>query len=41
MERVMKTKEEKGLIDNLIGQKFGFLTVIGKDPQRTNNGSVK
>lgn len=41
MEKTMKTKEERGLIDNLIGQKFGFLTVIEKDPQRTKDGSVK
>ena len=40
-ERIMETKEKKGLIDNLIGQKFGFLTVLSKDPQRTSSGQVK
>lgn len=41
MEKVMETKEKRGLVDNLIGQRFGFLTVLEKDPQRTSNGSVK
>lgn len=41
MEQVMKTKEEKGLIDNLVGNIYGYLTVIEKDPQRANDGSVK
>lgn len=41
MEKVMKTKEERGLIDNLIGQKFGLLTVIAKDPVRGAGGAVK
>ena len=37
----MKTKQERGLIDDLINQRFGFLTVIEKDPQRGSNGEVK
>ena len=37
----MKTKEERGLVDNLIGQRFGLLTVIGKDPKRGAQGAVK
>ena len=28
-------------IDNLIGQQFGFLTVLSKDPERTKDGAVK
>lgn len=40
-ERILATKEAKGLIDNLIGQKFGFLTVLEKDPQRASGGAVK
>ena len=34
-------KEEMGLVDNLTGQKFGFLTVLKKDPVRANGGAVK
>lgn len=41
MEKIMETKEKRGLIDNLIGQKFGFLTVLSKDSQRTSSGQVK
>lgn len=40
-ERIMKTKEDKGLIDNLVGQRFGFLTVLEKDPIRGKRGAVK
>ena len=40
-ERILATKEAKGLIDNLIGQRFGFLTVLEKDPQRASGGAVK
>lgn len=40
-ERILATKEAKGLIDNLIGQRFGFLTVIKKDPERASGGAVK
>lgn len=40
-EKIMKTKEERGLVDNLIGQRFGLLTVIGKDPKRGAQGAVK
>ena len=40
-EKIMATKEEKGLIDNLIGQRFGFLTVLEKDPERALGGAVK
>ena len=41
MEKIMATKEKNGLIDNLIGQQFGFLTVLSKDPERTKDGTVK
>lgn len=41
MEKVMETKEARGLVDNLIGQRFGFLTVIEKDPERESTGAVK
>lgn len=40
-ERIIATKELHGVIDNLIGQRFGFLTVLAKDPNRTNSGTVK
>ena len=40
-ERTMKTKIEKNLIDDLIGNRYGFLTVISKDPERTKDGAVK
>ena len=41
IEKIMKTKEGKGLVDNLIGQRFGFLTVLEKDKERSSNGAVK
>ena len=40
-EQVMKTKEARGLIDNLVGQRFGLLTVLSKDPKRGAGGAVK
>lgn len=40
-ERIMATKEAKGLVDNLIGQRFGFLTVIEKDIQKGAGGAIK
>ena len=40
-ERMMKTKEERGLIDDLTGQRFGFLTVIAKNPIRGTSGAVQ
>lgn len=39
-ERVNQTKEERGLIDNLIGQTFGFLTVVSKSEKRGSGGEV-
>ena len=41
IEKGVKTKEEKGLIFNLIGQRFGLLTVLEKEPERTRDGAVK
>jgi len=40
-EQAVAAREAKGLIDNLIGQKFGFLTVLKKDSNRDKNGAVK
>ena len=34
-EQVMKSKIENGTVDNLIGQRFGLLTVIEKDYEQT------
>lgn len=39
-ERSIAAKEELNLIDNLIGKRFGFLTVIDKNPQRGVGGTV-
>lgn len=39
-ERSKAAKEELGLVDNLVGQKFGFLTVISKSEQRGSGGEV-
>lgn len=38
-ERSKKIKEELGLVDNLIGQRFGLLTVIAKDEEKTKKHS--
>ena len=34
-EQIMKTKIQNNLIDNLIGQRFGLLTVLDKDYEKT------
>ena len=34
-ERSKKAREDMGLIDNLIGQRFGLLTVLDKDYEKT------
>ena len=39
-ERAMATKEKLGLIDNLVNQRFGYLTVISKAEKRGNGGEV-
>ena len=39
-ERTKKAKENLGLVDNLIGQRFGLLTVIGKSSKRGASGAV-
>lgn len=39
-EKVMATKEARGLVDNLVGQKFGYLTVLSKAEKRAPNGAV-
>lgn len=38
-ERSKKAKEDLGLIDNLVGQRFGLLTVIEKDEEETRRHS--
>ena len=40
-ERSVKGKEEKGLILDLVGQRFGLLTVLEKEPERAKGGSVQ
>ena len=35
-EQIMKSKERNGTIDNLIGQRFGKLLVLSKNPTRVN-----
>ena len=40
-ERIMATKEKLNLVDNLVGNRYGLLTVLKKDPIRANNGAVK
>ena len=37
----MATKEKLNLVDNLVGNRYGLLTVLKKDPIRANNGAVK
>lgn len=39
-ERTKQAKEQLGLVDDLIGQRFGLLTVIGKSSKRSAGGSV-
>lgn len=39
-EKSIEAKKEKGLIDDLTGQRFGFLTVISKNPNRGSNRAV-
>ena len=39
-EHSIQVKEEKGLVDDLIGQRFGLLTVIAKSPRRSQGGGV-
>lgn len=39
-ERSVAAKEAMGLVDNLVGQKFGFLTVVSKAEQRGSGGEV-
>lgn len=36
-ERIMESKIKNGTIDNLIGRRFGLLTVIEKDIEKTKN----
>lgn len=38
-ERSKKAKEDLGLVDNLVGQRFGLLTVIEKDEEETRKHS--
>lgn len=38
-ERSKKAKEDLGLVDNLVGQRFGLLTVIEKDEEETQKHS--
>lgn len=39
-ERSKKAKEDMGLVDNLINQRFGFLTVVAKSEQKGNGGEI-
>ena len=39
-ERSVQAKEQLGLVDNLVGQRFGYLTVISKAEKRGSGGEV-
>ena len=41
-EKIIATKKERGLIDDLVGQRFGMLTVLERDEEliKQNNGVI-